>query len=283
MEHLYAQIRRVGKLPVVLVIVFLGMSCSAGSAAPHASSGRLIWARLLRTGSLSGWGFVQACPGPNPPTGVTVVGSPVHPGWRHSLRFTVSGASVSANCPTLGSPGSPNANLVSPPLFRPGEDVYLGFSVYFPRSFPLICVPWVPGCFMQVAEIYGRPFRGPATIGLQVIRNRLVLESHQYGTIWRAPRGITRGAWEDIVLHIRFSTDPTDGFVALWLNGRRQRFSNHAYSFHEATLLPGVNWDGAHPNELYLQQYRGSQPALGTVDLYETGAKVGTTYAAATP
>jgi hypothetical protein len=283
MMHLYGQIRRMGKLPVAMVVVFLGMSCSAGSAAPHASRGRVIWARLLTTGSLSGWGFVQACAGPNPPAGVTVVGSPVHRGWRHSLRFRVSGGSVSANCPTLGSPGSPNANLISPPMFRPGDDVYVGFSVYFPSSFPLICVPWVPGCFMQVAEIYGRPFRGSAPVAVEVIGNQLALGTHEYGTIWRSPTVISRGTWEDIVLHIRFSTQRSVGFVALWLNGRQRRFGNGAYKFHEATLLPGVTWDGVHANTLDLQQYRGPHPSLGTVDLYETGAKVGTTYAAATP
>jgi hypothetical protein len=283
MMHLHAQIRRIGTLPVVLVTVVLGLSCCAGSAVPHPSSGRLIWGRLLTAGTLSGWGYVQGCPGPSPPKGVTVVGSPVHRGWRHSLRFRVSGDSVSANCPILGSAGNPNANLISPPLFRPGDDVYIGFSVYFPPNFPSICTPFVPGCFMQVAEVYGQPFRGSAPVAVQVIGNQLALGTHAYGTIWRSPTAIRRGTWEDIVLHVRFSTQRSGGFVALWLNRRQRRFGNGDYRFHEATLLPGVTWDGVHANTLDLQQYRGPHPSLGTVDLYETGAKVGTTYAAAAP
>lgn len=244
----------------------------------------MIWNGDLTTGNLSQYGNVQGCPGPNPVQGVSLVNSPVHPGWQHSVQFTVSDQSVNANCPTLGSPGHPNANLLTPGLFKPGDVDYIGFSTYFPAGFPEVCSPWVPGCFMQVAEIYGPPFGGSSPVCILEFGNQLIMNTHTSGTIWRSPTPIPFGTgWNDFVLHINFSTDPTVGFVELYYNGRLQTFSTGSTRFYEATLQPGVNWDGVHPNTLDLQQYRGDNPVMGTTTVYQTGAKVATTYAAAAP
>lgn len=284
MKHVQRHLGPLGRLPAVLLIVIACIACLSASAASQPSAGRLIWARLLTAHNLWGWGYVQACRGPEPPAGVTVVGSPVHPGWRHSLRLTISERSVHANCPSLGSPGSPNAGAMTPGLFKPGDNDYIGFSTFFPIGFPKVCTPWVRGCFMQVAEIYGQPFRGSSPIGIEVIGSRLVLQTNTSGTVWTAPTNIPYGfSWEDIVLHVKFSTRRRVGFVELWLNGRKQRFSNGSTRFHEATLQPGVNWDGRHPDYVDLDQYRGPVPALGTTVLYHTGVKVATSYAAAAP
>jgi hypothetical protein len=261
-----------------------GHTLGAGARTSTSRVGCLIWYRDLASAPLSGWGFVQSCPGPSPPAGVTAVSNPVHPGWRHSLRFTISDQSVHANCPILGSPGHPNAEVTTPGLFKPGDDDYIGFSTFFPAGFPQICTPWINGCFMQVAEVYGLPFGGSSPIGIDVIGSRLVMATYTSGTVWTASIAIRYGVgWEDLVLHVRFSTHAQVGFVELWLNGRRQRFTNGSTRFYEATLQPGVNWDGKHPDSVALDQYRGNVPALGTTVLYHTGVKVGTTYAAAAP
>jgi hypothetical protein len=254
------------------------------STPPASPPSSMIWNGDLSTGDLSQYGYVQGCPGPNPVQGVSVVNSPVHPGWQHSVQFTVSDQSISANCPILGSPGHPNANLLTPALFKPGDDDYIGFSTFFPAGFPQVCAPWVPGCFMQVAEIYGPPFGGASPACILEFGNQLIMNTHTSGTIWRSPTPIPFGTgWNDIVLHINFSTDPTVGFVELYYDGQLQTFSNGSTRFYEATLAPGVNWDGVHPDTFDLQQYRGNNPVMGTTTLYQTGAKVASTYAAAAP
>jgi Polysaccharide lyase len=197
--------------------------------------------------------------------------------------FTVSDQSVVANCPMLGSAGHPNANMQSPARFRPGDNAYVGFSTYFPSSFPNnICTPWIPNCWMQIMEIYGQPYAGVSPIAMYVNGNRLTLDE-QPTLIWTASSNITKNAWEDVVLHVNFSTDPLAGYVELWLNGVRQTLSNGSTRYYEATLKPFDNWDGVHPNRLYLDQYRGPSPAMGTVTLYHAAAKVATTYAQAAP
>jgi len=249
--------------------------------APVAPS--LIWNGDLSVGDTSQYSYVQQCTGSNPPKGVTVVSSPVHPGYAYSSRFTVSDHSVTANCPILGSAGHPNANAQSPGLFMPGDDAYVGFSTYFPSSFPNnVCTPWVPMCWMQIMEIYGQPYGGVPPIAMYVIGDRLALDDSP-SPIWTSSRNITKDAWQDVVLHVSFSADPHVGYVELWLDGAQQTFANGKTRYYQATLKPGDNWDGIHANRLYLDQYRGPRPAMGTVTLYHGAAKVAQTYAQAAP
>lgn len=250
---------------------------------PPATGGSLIWSGDLSTGNLSQYN-IQACPGPAPPKGVTLVNSPVHPGWPHSMQFAVDDLSVHANCPILGSPGNPSAGAFTPGLFTPGQDVYIGFGTFFPQGFPSICTPWVTGCFMQIAELYGLPFRGSSPVSVMVIRQKLVLSTQHSGSIWTAPTSIPYGtAWQDLVLHIHLDTTAATGFVELFYNGVQQIFTNGYTRYNEATLDPGVNWDGIHPDYFDIDQYRGGTPSLGLTTLYHTGIKVGTSYAAAAP
>ena len=124
-----------------------------------------------------------------------------------------------------------------------------------------------------------RHWRGCARIG-----DRLVLASGRQGTVWTAPTTIPYGTgWEDIVLHVHLDTNPSVGFVELWFNGVQQKFTNGSTRYYEATLLPGVNWDGTHANYFDVDQYRGSAPVMGTTTLFHTGIKVGSSYAVAAP
>jgi hypothetical protein len=251
---------------------------SAPAVAPS-----LVWNGDLSTGTVSQYSWVQDCAGSNPPKGVTIVNSPVRPGYTHSSMFTVSDSSVSANCPTLGSAGHPNSNLQSPGLFKPGTNDYIGFSTDFPFSFPNnVCLPWKPMCWMQIMEIYGQPYAGIPPIAMYVIGNRLTL-GETPTPIWTAHTPIVKNAWQDVVLRVNFSTNPAVGYVQLWLNGVPQTFINHSTRYDEATLKSGNDWDGVHANRLYLDQYRGPNPRMGTVTLYHSAAKVAQTYAQAAP
>jgi hypothetical protein len=247
------------------------------------TTGNLVWNGDLSTGTFSQYGMVQACTGPSPVQGASVVRNPVRPGYQYSAALTVSDQSITANCPQLGSYGHPNANILSPGLFTPGDDDYIGFSTMFPTSFPSnVCTPYVSGCWMQIFEYYGPPYGGSAPVALDVWGNHLEMWSH-YGTIWRAPTNFVKGTWQDFVVHVHASTSASTGFVELWYNGVPQKFSNGQTRYYEATLQSGVNWNGRSANRVFLDQYRGANPALGTVTLYDTAAKVGTTYASAAP
>ena len=265
----------------------VGIGIERALSTPSRSSARtlaaqIVWNGDVSTADLSQYYYKQACPGPNPPAGVTVVNAPIRPGYAFSSQFTVSDQSIQSHCPALGSSGHPNANIQSPPLFSTGNDLYIGFSTYFPSTFPFpVCTPYVGGCWMQVMEIYGAPYKGPSPISLNVWGSHFELWNHT-GTIWSSPTNITPGTWQDTVFHVHFDTSASVGFVEVWLNGVMQTFANGSQRFYDATLQPGVNCCTT-PDRLYLDQYRGANPTLGTVTLYHAAVKVATTYAAAAP
>ncbi|HXV05798.1 MAG TPA: polysaccharide lyase [Solirubrobacterales bacterium] len=248
---------------------------SAGSASVAPAPTPALWSGDFEAGNLSQWSLNQSCS-----EGVTVVNSPVRSG-QYAAKFTVTDTSTSEYCPLVPT-SSPRAQLVGPQMFTEGSDDYIGFSTFFPADFPTISSGW-----MQVAEIYGPPFGGSPSIGIDVVGNRLALQrdpTHNWDTIWTSPTEISKGtAWEDIVLHVKFSTDPSVGFVELWLNGAQQTFKNGARRIYYDTLVPGVNWDGSSPNRVYLNQYRSSSPPRGAVTLYHDAARVGTSYASVAP
>ncbi|HEX2414752.1 MAG TPA: polysaccharide lyase [Thermoleophilaceae bacterium] len=55
---------------------------------------------------------------------------------------------------------------------------------------------------------------------------------------WNGP-AIQRNRWYDVVLHIRFSSSPSRGFVEVWLDGRRQTMTNGQTRRYRATLEDG--------------------------------------------
>jgi hypothetical protein len=265
--------RRIAVSATATALGIFGLAGPAAAAAPatggsdgHGLSAPM-WTGNFSTGSFSQYQFVQDCPG-----GVSVVPNPVAGGGM-AAKFTVSDANTKYNCSNVYS-ANPAASILTSGMFQNGDDRYIGFSTLFPTGFPTI-TSW-----FQFAELYGPPYSGSPPIGFDVSGNSLGLWrglNHNYDNPWRAP--IQPNVWERIVAHVKFSTDPSVGFIEITLNGVQQKFSNGSTRLYYQTLVPGTNWDGKTPNHLDLDQYRGSSPALGTVSIYHSNAEVGMTYA----
>jgi Polysaccharide lyase len=245
------------------------VAVSQPAAAPASRHRSLIWSGDFSGGSLRRWFWVQACPG-----SVRVVRNPLQIG-PPAVRITVSDGDLRSSCRRLQAGPNPSAFLVSPSLFHSGSDLYIGFSVYFPRGFPVVRTPrW-----LQVAQIYGPPFRTRPQISFGVRGNRLVLvlllgPDHRYTAAWGT--ALRRGSWHHLVLRVRFSANPRLGFVQLWHNHARQRMHRRR-TMHMQTLVPWGTWDPPRGrNALYLDLYRA--PGFGSVTVYENGARVGRTY-----
>jgi hypothetical protein len=236
-----------------------------------APSSPLVWSGDFSTADLSQWGYVQDCPG-----SIKVVPNPA--GSGNVAQFSVSDQDIHANCPLLQSGTSPNAFLISPQLFHNGDDMYISFSEYFPVGFPSTAT------WFQVAELYGQPYGGSPPLGVYVVGNNLVLGrdvTHGYDAPWKAP--IQQGVWQNIVLHVKFSPDPTVGFVEIWDNGVQQTFTDGTQRLMMDTLIAGINWNSPNgTNALFLDQYRSGSASMGTVTEYAGPTKVGMTYASVT-
>lgn len=242
------------------------------------ASGTVLFTGDFETGDQTQWKNHEYCPG-----GVTVVNDPVRSG-NYAAKFLVHDTDTHENCPSVPT-DSPRAQLISKDLFHNGDDLYIGFSTYFPADFPS------PPSWFQVGEIYGAPYASSPAIGFDVENDaqgqpHLVLsrdQTHNNDTPWTAPTPVDKGtAWDDIVVHVKFSDDPSVGFVELWYNGVRQTFTDGSTRLYYATLVPGETWQQGTPNALYMNQYRAAKP-MGTVTIYHDQALVGTTYDSVAP
>lgn len=226
----------------------------------------------FEAGNLNQWS-VQACPG-----GVTIVSDRAKDGM-HSAQVTVADDDTNAKCASVPTKDT-RAQIVSRQLFGNGAEYYIAFSTYFPANFI------DPRGWFQIAEFYGPPYGGSPTMGIDLCGLRVCFQrdwSHKNDVIWTMSRDIVRGiTWDNFVFRVKFSTDPTVGFVEIWHNGVKQRMANGTFRTTYQTLKPDLNWDGTTPNSLFLNQYRQAGESNGTMTLYHDKVAVGRTYASVT-
>jgi hypothetical protein len=175
---------------------------------------------------------------------------------------------------------NPRADFESPNLFPPGSDAYIAIPNLIPAGFPVL--DWHKG-WMQIAELYGRPYGGSPPIGIGLTNygtgvNHYQLVDHYGKMWWQGPSLDAR--WHTITLHVHFATDST-GSVELWYDGVPQKLLNGSTKVNYPTLLAGVNWDGTNANFLNINSYRSAGSWPGTLTLFHGAPTVATTLAAA--
>jgi hypothetical protein len=87
---------------------------------------------------------------------------------------------------------------------------------------------------------------------------------------------VSRDAWHQILLHKKWSSRPSVGFVELWFDGERQKFRDGSRRVYHANLRPGYS--------AYMKQgvYRTNSLGGSTV-IYMDGLRIGTTRASVEP
>lgn len=248
-------------------------------------TGSTLFSEDFESGNLNKWALNQSCKLSSGDTidGVSIVNAPVRSGLK-SAKFTLR--DEDKTCKDVPATGNPRVQLVGPfGMFSKGIEYYVSFSTYFPTGFPII-----NSGFFQIAEVYGAPYGGSPTIGIDLEKNdagnanSIILRRHYkdstgteqwgYPAIWKS-QPIVLDTWQDIVLHFKLSDVPSEGFVEIWHNGVKQTFSDGTQRLVYATLYPGVSWvapDGK--NQFYLNQYRSAIPSLGTVTIYRDDVKI---------
>ena len=175
---------------------------------------------------------------------------------------------------------NPRADVESPPTFKPGDDDFISIPILVPASTPAV------GAWLNLAEVYGPPFGGspPISIGLSDIgesgQNHFIMDqdaTNSYRRAWTGPPA-TDGQWHTITFHINFETDQS-GSVQIYFDGQLQTFANGSTTLNEATLDPGINWNGTSANFLDLQSYRAAGSLPGTLTTYMGAPKIGTSLA----
>jgi hypothetical protein len=218
---------------------------------PSLALGAPTWVGNFETGDLSQWGAAQRVSEDR----VRVVTEPAWEG-RYGLAATV----VQGDDP-INASGN-RAELVSGRLEPDGSEAWYRWAVMFPADFPSspkwqLFTQWHhDGCC------------GSPPVEFHVTGDQLVF-TVQGRALWQAP--LQRGPWHELVLHVRWSADPGQGFAELWYDGA-QVLPRTAV----ATAFPGMR------NYLKVGYYRDAsiQP---TATVYLDGMVQGATRADVEP
>jgi hypothetical protein len=131
-----------------------------------------------------------------------------------AMKMTVAESDVYPVTPT----SNPRAQLLSPSIIDPGEEIWWSSRFYLPPDFP----GSVPGWVTIVEGPYGAPFEGSPPFHLEINGDELRWQrnsTYDWDIPWSA--SLVRGKWIEVVLHQRFASD---GFVEMWVDGQPVTF-----------------------------------------------------------
>jgi hypothetical protein len=99
---------------------------------------------------------------------------------------------------------------------------------------------------------------------------------YNYDRVWSEP--LVRNRWIDFTVRVKWSKDPSVGFVELWADGRRQTFSDGRSRLAMATIQ-----DDQDVVESIATNYRKLNMIKEPVTILHDAVKIGTSYAAVQP
>lgn len=159
--------------------------------------------------------------------------------------------------------------------FRPPAEYWIRYAIYVPSRTRLQDLSWLSLFQYKESSDTGPP---PMEMFLDYAggAGRFRLASGDSSTrVWSGPT-IARGQWYDFTTHVRFDASPREGFVELWLDGRRQPLANGRRREYLATARRGAQ------NYLKAGIYRDPRHTVTTV-VYESNITVGDSYRAVNP
>jgi Polysaccharide lyase len=243
----------------------VGKAVALSSTAASASSSDL----LFRGAKVSDFWVNHSAPG-----AITEVPDPAGSG-ESVFQMTVGDQDVYPITPTE----NPRAELLSPPIIEPEDELWWSAKFYLPQDFPSS----VPGWLTVLEGPYGSPFEG--TPPWQIAVDGEHIEWSRNGTYnwdvpWQMP--LVRGSWVSVMVHEKFGTE---GWVEMWIDGQQITFfSSGGYNPDNvgATSRLGMetmdssNDGGA--NSIYLMSYR-KVGMFNSVSLDQGPLSIGTTRA----
>lgn len=141
---------------------------------------------------------------------------------------------------TGGVTGNPRAQVQTPMDYVEGQEVFIGFSVRFTKTF------WT--YFLTFSELYGAPYAGTAPFRLAIQENNIVASSYNGSkqvNLWKQP--MKANVWYDFVYREVLSKDAKKGEVEVWLRKSGEKdftiiLSNTKMATITAANLKGPNY-----------------------------------------
>lgn len=169
---------------------------------PAIASASTLWKGDFETGNLSQWSRTQSVASDR----LLVVSDVVHQG-RYALKATVKKGDN-----PISASGNRNELLY---LSRetPGQEYFYKWSTMFPQGYPSANT-WQVFAQWHQDGCCGSP---PVEFYLVGEEMRMRVGGSSGKVLWHAP--LKRGAWNDFVLHVKWSSNPKVGFVELYKDG----------------------------------------------------------------
>jgi hypothetical protein len=184
---------------------------------PATTFAEKLWSSDFESGDFSAWTKQDALP-----QGLQIVSDPVRQG-SSALKVTVNQFDDPINT------GNDRAELVNAQTFETeGTEFFYGWSVMFAQDFPSA------DTWQLFTQWHHDGLNGSPPLEMYVVGEEIRLRTG--GTepaVWTAP--LQRGTWQDLILHVKWSSDPNQGFVELYQNGAV--VLEHTAV---ATMLPGM-------------------------------------------
>jgi hypothetical protein len=184
---------------VALVVAGVVFAVSGGGGEP---AGPPLWRVDYETGDLRQWdGGQQATEGR-----IAVVEDPVEQG-RYAARFEArqnefTGGDTTANRSEL---------LLTRYRDRVGDERWYRWSTLVPEDFP----PDQPEAFASIMQWQRDDNQSPLPLGFGIRGHNLRITSGGTRYLGR----VEFGRWLEFLVHVKWSTDPEEGFVEVWLDG----------------------------------------------------------------
>jgi hypothetical protein len=171
---------------------------------------------------------------------------------------------------------NPRAELLSPHIIDPGEEIWWSAKFFLPADFPAS----TPNFVNLLQGPYGEPWQGSPPFSIKVEGSSLKWQrnvTYDWDVPWEVP--LLRGQWVHFLIHERFAPD---GWLELWVDGQPVTFfsgsgynPNHVAPTQHLAMATMDSSNNAEPNSIYLQSYRkkGMFPSL---TIYQGPLTIGT-------
>lgn len=160
----------------------------------------VVWSGDFETGDKSQWSRAQEVSADR----MTVITSPVRQGG-YALRVEVRQGDD-----PIDSSGN-RAELVWTEPEVEGNERWYAWSTLWPDDYPSA------DTWQLFTQWHHSGNSGSPPVEFYVRGEELRLRLNASTVVWTAP--LTRGVWHDFLFHVKWSSDPAEGFVELWYDG----------------------------------------------------------------
>lgn len=242
----------------LLALAALGLVLALFAGSARSTVG---WRGDYETGSVSQWSLGSQSKDPSR----IAVATDVTRQGRYAARFEVR----SGDNNVAGSGSGERAEVLTNSATTDGvegREAYWAWSTLFPSNFSAPGGAWNVFTQFHHSGSTGQSnihfdVRDMTTIGLRVMGGNESSPTRRDFSL--AP--LTKGSWHDFVFHVKWSSNPSVGFVEVWVNGR-----NVVPKTFTPTLYAGQS--------VYLKQGYYRSAFSGTTVVYHDGMRRGTSY-----